>query len=99
GCLRLSVLSIREGQKEKSPGHISINPRLSLNSTQVEISQLLAARQGVKGMKPLKYRLAYLLIICITVLLLSLFYRDSLCEIKIKHGVQEVAAKLACSEH
>ena len=50
-------------------------------------------------MKPLKYRLAYLLIICIIVLLLSLFYRDSLCEIKIKHGVQEVAAKLACSEH
>lgn len=38
GCLRLSVLSKREGQKEESPGNISINPRLSLNSDKLRLA-------------------------------------------------------------
>ena len=94
-CLKYT--STRD-RKRKAPGNISINPRLSLNPKQVENSRLLAARQGVNGMKPLRYLFACLLVICVTVLFFSLFNRGLLCELRIKNGNQEVAAKLACSD-
>ncbi len=49
-------------------------------------------------MKPLRYLFACLLVICVTVLFFSLFNRGLLCELRIKNGNQEVAAKLACSD-
>ncbi|WP_426724222.1 Hok/Gef family protein [Cronobacter turicensis] len=98
GCLRLSVLSRREGQKEKAPGNIPINPRLSLNSQQVEISRLLAERQGVKGMKPLKYLFACFVVFCVTILIFALINHGTLCELTIKQGNKEVAARLSCSD-
>jgi protein HokB len=52
--------------------------------------------QGVKGMTPFKYLLGILLIICLTILIFSLINRGSLCELTIRNGHQEVAAKLAC---
>ncbi|HAI50208.1 MULTISPECIES: Hok/Gef family protein [Atlantibacter] len=49
-------------------------------------------------MKPLRYLFACLLVVCVTVLFFSLFNRGLLCELRIKNGNQEVAAKLACSD-
>ncbi|WP_313108933.1 Hok/Gef family protein [Atlantibacter sp.] len=49
-------------------------------------------------MKPLRYLFACLLVVCVTVLFFSLFNRGLLCELKIKNGSQEMAAKLACSD-
>lgn len=40
GCLRVSVLSIVEGQKVESPGKFSFTRGYSLNSQQVESSLL-----------------------------------------------------------
>ncbi|NBD01537.1 Hok/Gef family protein [Atlantibacter hermannii] len=49
-------------------------------------------------MKPLRYLLACILVVCITVLVFSLFNHGLLCELKIRNGNQEVAARLACSD-
>ncbi|MBW9429770.1 Hok/Gef family protein [Atlantibacter hermannii] len=49
-------------------------------------------------MKPLRYLFACLLVVCVTVLFFSLFNRGLLCELRIKNGNQEVAAKLACTQ-
>ncbi|WAH51248.1 Hok/Gef family protein [Pseudescherichia vulneris] len=48
-------------------------------------------------MTPLKYVLAILLVICLTILTFSLINRGRLCELNIKNNRQEVAAKLACT--
>ncbi|WP_435930673.1 Hok/Gef family protein [Dryocola sp. BD613] len=37
-----------------------------------------------------------LLIVCITLVALTLLTRRNLCEVKIRNDTQEVAAKLAC---
>jgi heme/copper-type cytochrome/quinol oxidase subunit 4 len=52
--------------------------------------------QGVKGMTPLKYALGIILIICLTIVLFTFINRGALCELTIKSGQHEVAAKLAC---
>ncbi|MBL7634510.1 Hok/Gef family protein [Atlantibacter hermannii] len=44
-------------------------------------------------MKPLRYLLACLLVVCLTVLVFSLFNRGLLCKLKIRNGNQEVAAR------
>jgi len=71
-------------------------PRLPLNSQQVEGSLLFFYLQGVKGMTPLKYVLGILVIICLTIVLFTFINRGALCELTIKSGQHEVAAKLAC---
>lgn len=47
-------------------------------------------------MAPFKYLLGILLIVCLTVLIFTLINRGKLCELRIRSGHQEVAAKLAC---
>ncbi len=64
GCLRLSVLSIVEGQKVESPGKFAFTRGYSLNSQQVESSLLFFFIQGVKRHDAIKncvrHRLYYL---------------------------------------
>ncbi|WP_312414208.1 Hok/Gef family protein [Pseudescherichia sp.] len=48
-------------------------------------------------MTPLKYLLAILLVVCLTILTFALINRGKLCELNIKNDRQEVAAKLACT--
>lgn len=96
GCLRLSVLSIVEGQKVESPGKFAFTRGYSLNSQQVESSLLFFLSQGVKGMTPLKSVLGIVLIICLTIVIFTFINRGKLCELTIKSEHQEVAAKLAC---
>ena len=88
GCLRLSVLSIVEGQKVESPGKFSFTRGYSLNSEQVESSLLFFFSQGVKGI---------VFIICLTIVIFTFITRGKLCEFSIKGEQQEVAAKLACN--
>jgi hypothetical protein len=97
GCLRLSVLSIVEGQKVGSPGKFSFTRGYSLNSQQVESSLLFFFTQGVKGMTPLKTALGIVFIICLTIVISTFITRGRLCEFSIKSEHQEVAAKLACN--
>jgi len=92
---------MREGyslnnEKKKAPGNYNVNPRLSLNPKQVETSLLLAERQGEKGMRPTRSVVICLLIVCVTLIALTLLTRRNLCEVKIRNDRQEVAAKLAC---
>lgn len=47
-------------------------------------------------MTPLKYMLAIVCIICLTIVVFAFINRGQLCELTIKNGHQEVAAKLAC---
>ncbi|GEM_PF-264842 len=47
-------------------------------------------------MKPLRYLLACLFMVCITILIFALMNQGTLCELTIRSGSQEVAAKLAC---
>jgi|GEM_PF-379050 len=48
-------------------------------------------------MTPLKYLLAILLVVCLTILTFTFINRGRLCELNIKNDRQEVAAKLACT--
>ena len=97
GCLRLSVLSIVEGQKVESPGKFAFTRGYSLNYQQVESSLLFFFSQGVKGMTPLKTALGIVFIICLTIVIFTFITRGNLCEFSIKSEHQEVAAKLACN--
>lgn len=97
GCLRLSVLSIVEGQKVESPGKFAFTRGYSLNSQQVESSLLFFFTQGVKGMTPLKTALGIVFIIFLTIVIFTFITRGRLCEFSIKSEHQEVAAKLACN--
>ncbi|WP_312952041.1 Hok/Gef family protein [Superficieibacter sp.] len=47
-------------------------------------------------MTPLKYVLAVLLVVCLTIVIFTFINRGRLCELSIKSEHQEVAAKLAC---
>jgi len=47
-------------------------------------------------MTPLKFALGILVIICLTIVLFTFINRGALCELTIKSGQHEVAAKLAC---
>lgn len=89
GCLRLSVLSIVEGQKVESPGKFAF--------TRGYPSLLFFFTQGVKGMTPLKTALGIVFIICLTIVIFTFITRGRLCEFSIKSEHQEVAAKLACN--
>lgn len=97
GCLRLSVLSIVEGQKVGSPGKFAFTRGYSLNYQQVESSLLFFFTQGVKGMTPLKTALGIVFIIYLTIVIFTFINRGKLCELTIKSEHQEVAAKLACN--
>lgn len=48
-------------------------------------------------MKPLKFTLAMLIIVCLTILMFSFIHRGKICELYIRGENQEVVAKLACS--
>ncbi|EPF20387.1 Hok/gef family protein [Cedecea davisae DSM 4568] len=87
--------NISEGIKE-SPGQLSLT-RGYPSTQQVEVSLLPAAKQGVKGMKHRELVFGCLLIICITLIALTLLSRSDLCEVKMKNDNQEIIAKLACS--
>ncbi len=97
GCLRLSVLSIVEGQKVESPGKFSFTRGYPSTTQQVESSLLFFCKQGVKGMTPLKTALGIVFIICLTIVIFTFITRGKLCEFSIKSEHQEVAAKLACN--
>ncbi len=97
GCLRLSVLSIVEGQKVESPGKFAFTRGSSLNSQRVESSVFFFFIQGVQGMTPLKTALGIVFIICLTIVIFTFITRGRLCEFSIKSEHQEVAAKLACN--
>lgn len=47
-------------------------------------------------MTPIKFALGILVIICLTIVLFTFINRGALCELTIKSGQHEVAAKLAC---
>lgn len=47
-------------------------------------------------MTPLKTVLGIVLIVCLTIVIFTFINRGNLCELSIKSGRQEVAAKLAC---
>ncbi|ALB69247.1 Hok/Gef family protein [Cronobacter muytjensii] len=49
-------------------------------------------------MMPLRYLLACLLVVCVTILIFALMNRGMLCEFTIRSGNQEVAAKLSCKD-
>ncbi len=48
-------------------------------------------------MTPLRYVLAMLLVVCLTIVIFTFINRGRLCELTIKNEHQEVAAKLACT--
>ncbi|WP_202305291.1 Hok/Gef family protein [Dryocola clanedunensis] len=48
-------------------------------------------------MKPTKSVVLCLLIVCVTIIVITLLTRRNLCEVKIRSDNQEVVAKLACS--
>ena len=48
-------------------------------------------------MTPLKYLLAILLVVCLTILTFAFINSGRLCEFNIKNNRQEVADKLACT--
>ncbi len=48
-------------------------------------------------MKPLKYVLTFLIIICLTIVFLNAINNGRLCEVNLRLGDKEVAAKLACA--
>lgn len=60
-------------------------------------SALLAERQGEVAMKlPQDPVVLSILIVCITLLVFTWLTRSSLCELRLKDGGREIAAKLAC---
>ncbi len=48
-------------------------------------------------MTPLKYLLGIIIIICLIIVFFTFINRGTLCELTIKSGQHEVAAKLACT--
>ena len=48
-------------------------------------------------MTPLRYVLAMLFVVCLTIVIFTFINRGRLCELTIKSKHQEVAAKLACT--
>jgi protein HokA len=58
---------------------------------------LLLVENQHKGLgMPQKSMLYSLIVICLTILLFTWMVRDSLCELHIKQGNNELAASLAC---
>ncbi|EOC0056226.1 Hok/Gef family protein [Cronobacter turicensis] len=49
-------------------------------------------------MKPLKYLFACFVVFCATILIFALINHGTLCELTIKQGNKEVAARLSCSD-
>ena len=76
--------------------HLRLLKQFHINSNQVESSLLFFLTQGVIGMTPLKTVLGIVLIVCLTIVIFTFINRGKLCELSIKSGRQEVAAKLAC---
>lgn len=61
-----------------------------------KVSLLLVENQHRRQRMPRKSMLYSLIVICLTILLFTWMFRDSLCELHIKQGNNELAASLAC---
>lgn len=61
-----------------------------------KVSLLLVENQHRRQRMPQESMLYSLIVICLTILLFTWMVRDSLCELHIKQGNNELAASLAC---